>query len=70
MFRETPPNIGALLHISDKPEAANATRDEIVSADGRCTVVVGDIRERETLAAAGWYARADGKGWTNMPNET
>ena len=22
-----------------------------------------------TLAAAGWYARADGKGWTNMPNE-
>ena len=32
-------------------EAANATRDEIVSADGRCTVVVGDIRERETVAA-------------------
>ncbi|HET6734468.1 SDR family NAD(P)-dependent oxidoreductase [Mycobacterium sp.] len=22
-----------------------------------------------TLAASGWYARADGKGWTNMPNE-
>jgi 2-hydroxycyclohexanecarboxyl-CoA dehydrogenase len=22
-----------------------------------------------TLAAAGWYARADRKGWTNMPNE-
>jgi hypothetical protein len=23
-----------------------------------------------TLAASGWYARADRKGWTNMPNET
>ena len=22
-----------------------------------------------TLAASGWYARADRKGWTNMPNE-
>jgi 2-hydroxycyclohexanecarboxyl-CoA dehydrogenase len=22
-----------------------------------------------TLAASGWYARADGKGWTNLPNE-
>lgn len=22
-----------------------------------------------TLAASGWYGRADGKGWTNMPNE-
>ncbi len=22
-----------------------------------------------TLAAAGWYARADRKGWTNLPNE-
>lgn len=22
-----------------------------------------------TLAASGWYARVDGKGWTNMPNE-
>ena len=22
-----------------------------------------------TLAASGWYARADGKGWSNMPNE-
>jgi len=23
-----------------------------------------------TLAASGWYARADRKGWTNMPNES
>jgi hypothetical protein len=22
-----------------------------------------------TLAASGWYARADRKGWTNMPDE-
>jgi Dehydrogenases with different specificities (related to short-chain alcohol dehydrogenases) len=22
-----------------------------------------------TLAASGWYGRADGKGWTNLPNE-
>ncbi len=22
-----------------------------------------------TLAASGWFARVDGKGWTNMPNE-
>jgi 2-hydroxycyclohexanecarboxyl-CoA dehydrogenase len=22
-----------------------------------------------TLAAAGWYARADGKGWTKVPTE-
>ncbi len=22
-----------------------------------------------TLAPAGWYARADRKGWTNIPNE-
>ena len=21
-----------------------------------------------TLAAGGWYGRANGKGWTNMPN--
>jgi NAD(P)-dependent dehydrogenase (short-subunit alcohol dehydrogenase family) len=21
-----------------------------------------------TLAASGWYAREDGKGWTNMPD--
>jgi len=21
-----------------------------------------------TLAASGWYRRADGKGWTNMPD--
>jgi 2-hydroxycyclohexanecarboxyl-CoA dehydrogenase len=32
-------------------EAANATRDEIISASGRCTVVVGDIRGQETVAA-------------------
>lgn len=23
-----------------------------------------------TLAASGWYGRADGKGWRNMPNQT
>ena len=35
-----------------------------------------DLRERVlftvdggTLAASGWYSRADHKGWTNMPNE-
>lgn len=22
-----------------------------------------------TIAASGWYARVDRKGWTNMPNE-
>jgi 2-hydroxycyclohexanecarboxyl-CoA dehydrogenase len=22
-----------------------------------------------TLAASGWYGRADRKGWTNMPNK-
>jgi NAD(P)-dependent dehydrogenase (short-subunit alcohol dehydrogenase family) len=32
-------------------EAAHATRDEIVAAGGTCTVVVGDIRDRETVAA-------------------
>jgi hypothetical protein len=23
-----------------------------------------------TLAASGWFARADGPGWTNMPDHT
>jgi 2-hydroxycyclohexanecarboxyl-CoA dehydrogenase len=43
---------GAHVVIADiNAAAADATRDEIVSAGGRCTVVVGDVRDRETVPA-------------------
>jgi hypothetical protein len=113
---------GAHVVLADtNSDAASATREKITAAGGRCTVVVGDIRDRDVVAELtktarpdqdvdpggpvrqarrlrggggvpgvrrravrhrtddrggrrhagrlGWHARADRKGWTNMPNE-
>jgi 2-hydroxycyclohexanecarboxyl-CoA dehydrogenase len=43
---------GAHVVLADiNSDAASATRDEIVTAGGRCTIVVGDIRDRDVVTA-------------------
>jgi NAD(P)-dependent dehydrogenase (short-subunit alcohol dehydrogenase family) len=43
---------GAHVVLNDiNPDAACATRDAIVDSGGRCTIVVGDIRDRDVVAA-------------------
>ena len=43
---------GAHVVLADiDPDAAAAARDEIVASGGRCTTVIGDIRDREVVAA-------------------
>jgi NAD(P)-dependent dehydrogenase (short-subunit alcohol dehydrogenase family) len=43
---------GAHVVLNDiNPDAAGATRDAIVDSGGRCTIVVGDIRDRDVVAA-------------------
>jgi 2-hydroxycyclohexanecarboxyl-CoA dehydrogenase len=42
---------GAHVVLADiNSDAASATRDKIAAAGGRCTVVVGDIRDRDVVA--------------------
>lgn len=42
---------GAHVVLADiDADAAARTRDEIVAADGRCTTLVGDIRDRDVVA--------------------
>jgi NAD(P)-dependent dehydrogenase (short-subunit alcohol dehydrogenase family) len=43
---------GAHVVLADiNSDAALATRDEIIAVGGRCTIVVGDIRDRDVVAA-------------------
>ena len=43
---------GAHVVLADiNSDAASATHDEIIAAGGRCTIVAGDIRDRDVVAA-------------------
>ena len=43
---------GAHVVLADiNSDAASATHDTIIEAGGRCTIVVGDIRDRDIVAA-------------------
>jgi 2-hydroxycyclohexanecarboxyl-CoA dehydrogenase len=52
-----------------KPDDYAAVVEFLVSDDARFVTGHTIPVDGGTLAASGWYARADGKGWTNMPNE-
>ncbi len=42
---------GAHVVLADiSADGASATRDEISAAGGRCTVVIGDVRDRDVVA--------------------
>lgn len=52
-----------------QPDDYAAVVEFLVSEDARFVTGQTIPVDGGTLAASGWYARADGKGWTNMPNE-
>jgi NAD(P)-dependent dehydrogenase (short-subunit alcohol dehydrogenase family) len=52
-----------------RPDDYAAVVEFLASDDARFVTGQTIPVDGGTLAASGWYARADGKGWTNMPNE-
>ena len=52
-----------------RPDDYAAVVEFLASEDARFVTGHTIPVDGGTLAASGWYARADGKGWTNMPNE-
>jgi 2-hydroxycyclohexanecarboxyl-CoA dehydrogenase len=52
-----------------QPDDYAAVVEFLASGDARFVTGQTIPVDGGTLAASGWYARADGKGWTNMPNE-
>ena len=58
--------LGRFGHRSDYAEVVEfLTSDAASFVTGHTIPVDGG-----TLAASGWYARVDGKGWTNFPLHT
>jgi NAD(P)-dependent dehydrogenase (short-subunit alcohol dehydrogenase family) len=53
-----------------RPDDYAAVVEFLASDDARFVTGQTIPVDGGTLAASGWYARADRKGWTNMPNET
>jgi 2-hydroxycyclohexanecarboxyl-CoA dehydrogenase len=51
------------------PDDDAAVVEFLASGDARFITGQTIPVDGDTLAASGWYARADHKGWTNMPNE-
>jgi 2-hydroxycyclohexanecarboxyl-CoA dehydrogenase len=52
-----------------RPDDYAAVVEFLASDDARFVTGQTVPVDGGTLAASGWYARADRKGWTNMPNE-
>src|SRR6478609_7384265 len=52
-----------------RPDDYAAVVEFLASDDARFVTGQTIPVDGGTLAASGWYARADRKGWTNMPNE-
>ena len=52
-----------------RPDDYAAVVEFLASEDARFITGQTIPVDGGTLAASGWYARADRKGWTNMPNE-
>jgi NAD(P)-dependent dehydrogenase (short-subunit alcohol dehydrogenase family) len=52
-----------------QPDDYAAVVEFLASDDARFVTGQTLAVDGGTLAASGWYARADRKGWTNMPNE-
>ncbi len=52
-----------------QPDDYAAVVEFLASDDARFVTGQTIAVDGGTLAASGWYARADRKGWTNMPNE-
>ena len=52
-----------------RPDDYAAVVEFLASEDSRFITGQTIPVDGGTLAASGWYARADRKGWTNMPNE-
>ena len=52
-----------------QPDDYAAVVEFLASEDARFVTGKTIPVDGGTLAASGWYARADGKGWTNLPNE-
>jgi 2-hydroxycyclohexanecarboxyl-CoA dehydrogenase len=52
-----------------RPDDYAAVVEFLASDDARFVTGQTIPVDGGTLAASGWFARADRKGWTNMPNE-